>query len=144
MRADRAIGIQNRHRNIQDGLKALPDIKPLGLAADQHRYRLKVARHLTRRLRRGDPRRLRAGGGFTRSRDSVEFRLQLRLCGVQLRLQLGNSGDGLALSLSACSLASPEPAEPSASSQQSANCASALRFRFSAIRTATMACVDSR
>ena len=97
MRADRTIGIRNRHRNIQHGLEALPDIKPLGLAADQHRYRLELARHLTRRLGRRDPRRLRGRDGFARSLDGVELRLQLRLCGIQLRLQSGNIGDGLRL-----------------------------------------------
>jgi hypothetical protein len=97
MRADRTIGIHNRHRHIQHRLKTLPDIQPLGLAADQHRYRLELAHHQTRRLGRRGPRRLRAGSGFTRRRRGVELRLQLGLGGVQLRLQLDNPGCRLRL-----------------------------------------------
>ena len=59
MRTDQTVWIRNCNGNIQEGLKTLPDIEPLGLAADEHRYRLERAHHLTRRLGRDDPGRLR-------------------------------------------------------------------------------------
>ena len=105
MRADRTIRIQDCDRTLEDGLKGLPDIEPLGLAADQHRYRLELARHLAGRLGCCGARRLCNGGGFTRRRDGIELGLQLRLCGGQLGLQLGELGGGLrlvALSLLLC------------------------------------------
>ena len=97
MRAHRTIGIQDRDRTLQDGLKGPPDIKALGLAADEHRYRLELARHLARRLGCRNPRGLCGDGGFTRRRDSIELRLQLGLGGGPLRLQLGDPGDCLRL-----------------------------------------------
>src|SRR5258705_12026727 len=50
MRANRTIGICDRDWTFKDQLKGLPDIKPLVLAADQHRHRLELARDLARRL----------------------------------------------------------------------------------------------
>ena len=89
MRANRTIGIRDRDRTFKDGLKGLPDIKPLGLAADQHRHRLALARDLARRLG--------GGGGFARGRDGIELRLQLGLGGVPLDLQLYDPGGCLRL-----------------------------------------------
>src|SRR5205823_14670417 len=97
MRADRTIRILDRDRTLEDGLKGLPDIKPLGLAADQHRYRLERARHLARRLGCRGPRRLCDGGGFTRGGDDIEIGLQLRLCSGQLRLQFADLGSCMRL-----------------------------------------------
>ena len=105
MRADRTIGICNRDRTFKDLLKCLPDIKPLGLAADQHRYRLEFARDLTGRLGCRGPFGLRRGSGFARRRDGIELQLQIRFGGVPLRLQLGEPGGRLhlgALSLLLC------------------------------------------
>ena len=97
MRANRTIGIRDRDRTFKDGLKGLPDIKPLGLAADQHRHRLALARDLARRLGCRVPRGLRGGGGFARGRDGIELRLQLGLGGVPLDLQLYDPGGCLRL-----------------------------------------------
>ena len=46
MRPDRTIGMQDRDLALQDRLKTPPDVKTLGLAADEHGYRLKIERHL--------------------------------------------------------------------------------------------------
>ena len=97
MRADGTIGICDRDRTFKDGLKCLPDIKPLGLAADQYRYRLEFARDLAGRLGCRGPRRLRRGGGFTRRRDGIELQLQIHIGDVPLQLQLRDFGDGLRL-----------------------------------------------
>src|SRR5437660_4261694 len=77
MRADRTIGILDRDRTLQDGLKGLPDIKALGLPANEHRYRLEVARRLTRRLGRCDSHLFCFDGGFTCGCRGIELRLQL-------------------------------------------------------------------
>jgi hypothetical protein len=49
-RAHRTIGVQDRDRALPDGLKGAPDMKGLGLAADEHRYPLELVRSLLRRL----------------------------------------------------------------------------------------------
>src|ERR1700738_443624 len=134
MRANRTIGIRDRDRTFKDGLKGLPDIKPLGLAADQHRHRLEFARDPARRLGCRGPLGLRDGGGFARSCDGIELRLQLGLGGVPLPLPLCEP---------ACCFPAAETAEPSVVSA-AANCASALSFRFSATRTGVIARVASR
>ena len=72
MRADWTIRVCDRDGTFKDGLECLADIKPLGFAADQHRYRLEFARDLAGRLGCRDARRLRGGGGFTRRRDGIE------------------------------------------------------------------------
>jgi len=50
------------------------------------------SRDLARRLGCRVPRGLRGGGGFARSRDGIELRLQLGLGGVPLHLQLCDPG----------------------------------------------------
>ena len=52
MRADGTIGICDRHRTFENRLECLTDIKPLRLAADQHRYRLQFAGDLAGRIGR--------------------------------------------------------------------------------------------
>ena len=127
----------------QDGLKGAPDIEALGLAADEHRYRLELARRLLRRLGGRAPHGVGRDSRFPRRRDGIELRLQLGLGGGPLRLQFGDPRDAFALASSACALASAEIAEPSAVSA-AANCSSALSFRFSATRTGTIAFAASR
>src|SRR5437764_13421355 len=75
MGAERTIGVPYGDRALQDGSKALPDIKALGLAADEDRYRLEIARHLARRLGRDDARALRRHSGFARRGLRTELRL---------------------------------------------------------------------
>src|SRR6266566_2152647 len=81
MRADRTIGILDRDVTLQDGLKGLPDIEALGLAANEYRYRLEVARHLTRHLGRCDSRLFCFDSGFACRRRGIELRLQLGFSG---------------------------------------------------------------
>ena len=97
MRADRTIGICDRDRTFKDGLECLPDIKPLGLAADQHRYRLEFACDLAGRLGRRDARSLCGGGGITRRRSGIEPQLQIHVGDIPLQLQFRDLGDGLRL-----------------------------------------------
>ena len=97
MRADGTIGICDRDRTFKDGLECLTDIKPLGLAADQHRYRLEFACDLAGRLGCRDARSLRSGGGVTRRRGGIEPQLQIHVGDVPLQLQLRDFGDGLRL-----------------------------------------------
>jgi len=79
MRANRTIGIQDCDRTIKDGLKALPDIQPLGLAADQYRYRLKLTRDLLRRLGGRDARLFGDLGCSLRCGEGIELRRRLLL-----------------------------------------------------------------
>ena len=95
MRADRTVGILDRHRAFQNGPEGLPDIKPLRLSADKDRYRLKVARQLVRRLGRGHACGLRHHCGLAGCRHRIELRLQFGFRGRQLRLKLGDPRERL-------------------------------------------------
>src|SRR5215831_626490 len=95
LRADRTIGILDRDRALQDGLEALPDIKTLGLAANEDRYRLEVQRRLARRLGRHDARVLSRDGGFARRRRGIELRLQFGFGGCPLRIELSGARRGI-------------------------------------------------
>src|SRR6516162_5473231 len=99
MCADRTMGIPDRDRALQDGLKGLPDVKALGLAANKHRYRFEVERHLTRRLGRHDTRGLCCDSGFARRRYGIELRLQFGFGGCPLRLELGGPRDCFGLGI---------------------------------------------
>ena len=70
---NRAIGICNRDRTFEGGLKCLPDIKPLVLAADQHQYRLELARDLARASAAAARAVFRGGGGFARKMTASSF-----------------------------------------------------------------------
>src|SRR4051794_5788100 len=88
MRAYWPIGIGYRDRSFKDGLKGLPNIKPLGLSANQYRYRLAFVRNLACRFGCRSPPGLRGRGAFTRRRDSIDLLLQISLGCVPLHLQL--------------------------------------------------------
>jgi hypothetical protein len=89
VRANRTIGVLNHDRGLEEGLKGLPHIQALGLAANEHRYRLESARHLVRFLGRSRLGRFGRDSGFARSRHRIALRLQLGFGGGQLRLGLG-------------------------------------------------------
>src|SRR5260370_994959 len=89
MCADRTIGIPDRDRTLQDGLEGLPDIKTLGLTANEDRYWLEIERRLARRLGRHDAPVLCHGGSFARRRHGIELRLQFSFGRRPLRLELG-------------------------------------------------------
>ncbi len=76
MRADRTIGVADRDWGLQDRLEGLPDIKTLGFASNEDRYRLEVERRLARRLSSRDTRVLCDDSGFARGRRGIELRLQ--------------------------------------------------------------------
>src|SRR6202040_3299220 len=95
MRSNRTVGIEDRDRTLEDGLKTPPHVEPLRLAADEDRERLKLARRLARGLGCRGPRALRGGGGLAGWCERIELRLQLGIGGVPLRLQLGEFPGGL-------------------------------------------------
>jgi hypothetical protein len=88
MRADRTIGIPDRDRGLEDGLKGLANIQALGLPANKDRYRLERARHLARRLGGNGLGTLCLDYGLLSSRHGIELRLQLGFGRGQLRLDL--------------------------------------------------------
>src|SRR5260370_36627627 len=87
MRTDWTIGICDRDRTFKDGLKRSPDIKPLGLAADQHRYRLAFPRGLARRPGSRPPRSPRSAAGLPGRRAGALLRLQIRVGGTPCHTQ---------------------------------------------------------
>ena len=91
--------MQNRDLALQDRLKTPPDVKTLGLAADEHGYRLKIERHLACCLNCRDACGFCRDRGVTHRRDGVELRLQLGSRGGPLRLQFGDPGDRVCLGL---------------------------------------------
>src|SRR5262249_1634019 len=95
VRADWAVGVLDSDWAFQDGLESLPDIKTLGLATDEDRYRLEVARRLACRLGRPDTRVLRRDGGVVCSCRGIELWLQFGFGSGPLRLNLGGPGGGL-------------------------------------------------
>src|SRR5215217_3104309 len=84
--ANWAIGIEDRHRTVEDGFKGLPNIKALRLAADKQRYRLELARHLARGFYCGNSPSLGQHRGFAGTGERIELWLQLRFCSGQLHL----------------------------------------------------------
>src|SRR6476646_10214649 len=113
MSADWTIGICDRDRTLKDRLKGLPDIKPLGLAADQHRHRLELARDLARRLGCRGPGGLRRGCGFARSLTASSFGCSSALAASHCTCSSAIRAAACALAPSACCFASAEIAEPS-------------------------------
>jgi hypothetical protein len=97
MRADRAISVTDRDRALPDGLQGVPDVKALGLAADEHRYRLEIARRLLRRLRCCGPHGLCGSSCCARRCNSIELQLRVGFGGSPLRLQVDDLVAGLCL-----------------------------------------------
>ena len=144
MRADGTIGIYDRDRSFEDWLECLPDIKPLGLAADEHRYRLEFAFGSCRAASAAATRAVSAAAAASRA----DVAASSLVADPHWRHPIAaavprSSATACALASAACSFASAEMAEPSSLSA-AASCASATRFRFSAARTGTLACVASR
>src|SRR5258708_10133669 len=81
VRAERMVGSLARDGTLQDWLKGLPDIEALRLAANEHRYRLEVARRLTRPLGCRDPHLFCFDGGFACRRRGIELWLELGFSG---------------------------------------------------------------
>ena len=85
MRADWTIRVSDCDGDVEDGLKALSDIKVLGLAADEDRHRLEVSRGLAGLLIRRRTRGLGCHQSFACRPNRIKFGLQFGFGGRQSR-----------------------------------------------------------